>query len=136
MNYSPAFAKKFTDNLKKVNSILGHTGVTTGEELHRFASHYFGNHYLGIFSEHDHMPPLPTNTFMVVNKPNNVHWISIMNLNGKLYDFDSYGRPMTRYKDFNTQHDLIPDQGAGSPDVGDCGLRTMAMMASIFNVKL
>lgn len=123
--------RKYHKNLMFVHRILG-TGITTGKQLYDLASRLFGSKFKGIHFR-DRLPNLKHHgDFAIVNEPMNEHWISVFNYNGKLYEFDSFGRDMlgVPYHDFNVVGDAISEQRL---DQADCGARVIAMMVTLFS---
>lgn len=132
-------SKLFTHNLNMVKKILGNHTTTKGGDLDNFSRKYLPNQYRGIYMANERLPVLPEDSFIIINRPMNQHWISAFNKNGKLYEFDSFARKNfigsggDKYIDFNTKHDSIPDQNGLDTD---CGQRVLATMLSVFGKKL
>jgi hypothetical protein len=122
--------KKYLSNLRKVERVLGNQ-VTTGTQLDNFAKRHLGRGYKGIYSEHDHLPELGHNEFIIINKPNNTHWITAFNMGGKIFEFDSFGRDMMgkKYRDFNKIGDGINEQRI---DENSCGQRVLSILMTLF----
>lgn len=132
-------ARLYKHNLPIVHQILGNKSTTSGEELDGFARRYLPEQYKGIFSEGDRLPMLTNNSFVIINRPRNVHWIGAFNFNNTLYEYDSYarknfigGQHADKYIDFNTRNDPLPDQSKSS----DCGQRVITTMLAVFGIKL
>lgn len=137
-------SKLYSHNLECVYKVIGDK-VTTAVQLDNFCKKYLKKYYHGIYvyrkGNIDTEPwfPLQRNTFVIYNKPVNVHWVAIINKNDKLYEFDSYGRKNfvengtgSSMVDLNTKNDKIPDQyGLQS----DCGARCIAFVSAVFGKK-
>jgi hypothetical protein len=111
---------------------MGDSDITTGEQINKYLKKYFNDdEYKGIVLD-DNIPELKKNQFIINNK--NIHWTAVYNLNGKVKEFDSYGRDMLR----NIDDTFIPinqRQGANQLDEGDCGQRTIAFLLLIYGKK-
>ena len=128
---SKAINKRYQSNLKKIERILGNK-ITNGEQLDGLSRRLFGGNYKGLYGEFDNFPHLDNNEFIIVNKPNNQHWISIFNRGGKMYEFDSFARDLMggKYIDFNTRYDNIKEQKINELN---CGARTVAMIMTLLH---
>ena len=123
---------KYKLNLKLVEKVIG-SGITNGGQLDGLARYLFKKSYKGIYLKRDKLPLLRHHgDFAILNEPENIHWIAIFNLNGKLYEFDSYARDMlgSGFRDFNKNNDAIDDQGISQEN---CGARVVSMMVSLFS---
>jgi len=122
------FEKKFYHNLMLVHKLIGNK-ITTGSDLYRLGKKLIGDKFRGIFTRRD-IPKLNEGESAILNVPSNEHWISIFKKNGKLYEFDSFGRDMlgNGYTDFNTKDDNFDEQKIWQ---SDCGQRSVALLMSI-----
>lgn len=112
--------------MKYAESILG-DGITNGNQLEKLAKEVFGDKFKGVYGTKDKLPLLGTNECVIINKPDNVHWIGIYNKNGDIYSYDSFNRPdfIGGYR--NSDFDGLPDQSVLEKN---CGARVIAQMAT------
>ena len=88
--------------LMNLEDILG-SGVTTNTQLSKLSYKIIGNNdYLGTFSA-DEMPKYIRNNQCFISNTNSSkssesvgHWVSFIKLNGKLFYYDSFARPVSK----------------------------------------
>ena len=90
--------KDYQDALMMVEDVLG-AGSTNNIQITKLCKHLFGNDYLGTYSS-DKMPKgIKDNQCFILNTDSSKslnkygHWVGFYKLNGKLFYYDSFGRP-------------------------------------------
>ena len=123
--------RKYRQNLKLVESIIGHQKETTGAELDKLSTAIFGNKYRGLYGATDKLPKLKNRECIIINKPSNTHWLGLAKINGHEYAYDSYNRPNFLGSGYrNGDIDNIADQSGLQEN---CGQRTVAWLCTILS---
>lgn len=118
---------EYKRNLKLVEKILGN-GITNGAQLNCLANKIFGKKFKGILDENEPLPKLKNMECVIRNRLNNEHWISEVNIGGKLYTYDSFNRK--EYIDGKSgDFDGFPDQKKNEQN---CGQRSLSYLITVY----
>ena len=121
--------RAYNRNLKLVESIIGNR-ITNGGDLYRVAKQLFGDKFLGVYDHKDKIPKLKNDECVIINQPTNQHWIGRANVNGKVYQYDSFNRPDFVGGFINGDENNEPDQRL---DEANCGARVLAWLTTILS---
>jgi hypothetical protein len=99
MNYR--ILKEYNQVLMMTEDVLG-SGTTNNEQLTKLGVYLFGENYLGTYSSDKIPKQIKNNQCFILNTDSskslnrNGHWVAFGKLNGKLYYYDSFGRPLNK----------------------------------------
>jgi len=114
-------------NLHNIEHIIGRT-TTTGEQLDKIGRHLLGDKFKGVFSDGDRLPHLDRGHGLIINRRPNEHWVSVANIGGKIYTYDSFNRRPYLGGHQSMDIDGKPDQKDWE---SDCGQRSLAMLLTV-----
>ena len=125
--------QKYNKLLKDFEHVLGN-GTTYSNDLDAVGKKLFGKRFRGVFSS-DTIPVLKNGDLLLANLDSSLesgsHWVAIAKKAGKVYFYDSFGRPydeiMPSIKGMgvNEQKELDAEQKVAE---NNCGQRSLAWL--------
>ena len=120
--------------LKRVENLIGNDKTTFSTDLNNVGKYLFGKKFRGVFSA-DQIPKLTSQQpYCIVNLDTSnelgSHWVSLAKQNGKVYFYDSFGRPNKHILPLLSKSgngkilDTDEDREQGFADT-DCGQRSL-----------
>ena len=114
-------------NLGNVEHTIGKS-TTNGEQLNKLGQRLLGNKFKGIYSDGERLPHLDVGEGLIINRKPNEHWVSMANVDGKIYTYDSFNRRPYLGGHQSMDFDGKPDQ---KDYQSDCGQRALAMLLTV-----
>ena len=109
---------------KAIEKIIGHS-ITNGQQLDTLAKIICGKRFKGVYLPKDKKPLLKNGEGFIVNRPENIHWISEFKVGGKQFVFDSFDRQSFIKPFADGDFDHQPDQKISE---SDCGSRALSRL--------